>query len=53
MKKNVLKMLGGLLGLAALAGALWWMFFALKPYDLTPAEFEARYAHRLPGARPA
>jgi dienelactone hydrolase len=52
MKKNVLKILGGLLGLAALAGALWWMFFALKPYDLTPAEFEARYAHRLPGARP-
>ncbi|MFG6415336.1 alpha/beta hydrolase [Roseateles sp. DC23W] len=34
-----------LLGTAAVAGALWWAVFSLKPYDPSPAEVQARYAH--------
>jgi dienelactone hydrolase len=34
-----------LFGLAGAAGALWWAIFALKPYDITPEQLAARYAH--------
>jgi dienelactone hydrolase len=32
-----------LLGLAGALGALWWALFALKPYEVSPAEWQARY----------
>jgi dienelactone hydrolase len=35
-----------LLGSAGVLGALWWALFALKPYDITPEQLAARYAHR-------
>lgn len=41
--------MASLLGIAALAGALWWGLFGLKPYDPSPAELQARHAI-LPGA---
>jgi dienelactone hydrolase len=34
-----------LFGTAGAVGALWWTLFALKPYDITPEELAARYAH--------
>ncbi|MBA4178483.1 MAG: acetylesterase [Leptothrix sp. (in: Bacteria)] len=34
-----------LLGSAGALGALWWALFALKPYDITPEQLAARYAH--------
>lgn len=34
-----------LLGFAGALGALWWALFALKPYDITPEQLAARYAH--------
>lgn len=34
-----------LLGLTGALGALWWALFALKPYDITPEQLAARYAH--------
>lgn len=34
-----------LLGAASALGALWWALFALKPYDITPEQLAARYAH--------
>jgi dienelactone hydrolase len=34
-----------LLGTASALGALWWALFALKPYDITPDQLAARYAH--------
>lgn len=34
-----------LLGLAGVLGGLWWAVFALKPYDLTPQQLSALYAH--------
>jgi dienelactone hydrolase len=37
-----------LLGLAGAVGALWWALFALKPYDITPEQLAARYAHATP-----
>lgn len=43
--------MAGLLGAAALAGALWWAVFGLKPYDPSPAELQARYAI-APGPAP-
>jgi hypothetical protein len=41
-----------LLGLAGAAGALWWALFALKPYDITPEQLAARYAHTTTTAAP-
>jgi dienelactone hydrolase len=38
-----------LLAITAALGALWWMIFALEPYDITPAQLAARYEHRTPG----
>jgi dienelactone hydrolase len=38
-----------LLGLAATLGALWWLIFGLKPYDITPEQLAARYAHHALG----
>lgn len=37
-----------LLGLVGAVGALWWALFALKPYQITPAQVDARYEHRAP-----
>lgn len=37
-----------LLGLAGAVGALWWALFALEPYDITPEQLAARYAHSAP-----
>jgi dienelactone hydrolase len=34
-----------LFGMAGAVGALWWALFALKPYDITPEQLAARYAH--------
>lgn len=34
-----------LFGITAAAGALWWALFALEPYDITPEQLAARYAH--------
>lgn len=34
-----------LFGFAGALGALWWALFALKPYDITPEQLAARYAH--------
>ncbi len=39
-----------LFGLAAAVGSLWWALFALKPYDITPAELAARYEHATPAS---
>lgn len=33
------------LGFAVTLGALWWLIFGLKPYDITPEQLAARYAH--------
>ena len=37
-----------LLGLAGTVGALWWLLFGLKPYDITHEQLTERYAHRMP-----
>jgi dienelactone hydrolase len=42
-----------LVGSAAALGALWWALFALKPYDITPEQLAARYAHTTATAAPA
>lgn len=42
--KKAGRLMAGLLGAAALAGALWWAVFGLKPYAPSPAELQARYA---------
>ncbi len=42
-----------LLGTASALGALWWALFALKPYDITPEQLAARYAHTTATAAPA
>lgn len=34
-----------LFGVAGALGALWWTLFALEPYDITPEQLAARYAH--------
>lgn len=44
--------MGTLMALAGVVGALWWALFALKPYDITPAQLDARYDHRA-GTLPA
>ncbi|MGN6827591.1 hypothetical protein [Paucibacter sp. M5-1] len=38
----------GLLGGVALIGALWWGLFGLKPYQISAAELQARYAYSPP-----
>jgi len=43
-----MKVMASLLGVAALIGGLWWSLFALKPYDVTPEQMHARYAHGMP-----
>lgn len=40
--------MASLLGIAALAGALWWGLFGLKPYDITQEALHARYAYSPP-----
>ncbi|MES2717198.1 MAG: dienelactone hydrolase family protein [Pseudomonadota bacterium] len=42
-----------LFGLAGALGALWWALFALKPYDITPDQLAARYAHTTNAAAAA
>lgn len=42
--------MAGLLGLAAVAGALWWGLFGLKPYTITDEALRARYAYSAPAA---
>jgi dienelactone hydrolase len=42
-----------LLGSAGALGALWWALFALKPYDITPEQLAARYAHTTTAAASA
>lgn len=44
-KRTATKVMAGVLGLVALAAASWWALFALKPYDATPEQMRARYAH--------
>ena len=43
--RKVRKIMMTLLGVAGAIGALWWAVFALKPYDISPAEWSALYAH--------
>lgn len=38
----------GLLGGVALIAALWWSLFGLKPYEISTAELQARYAYSPP-----
>ncbi|MFY7865992.1 alpha/beta hydrolase family protein [Roseateles sp.] len=40
--------MASLIGIAALAGALWWGLFGLKPYDIKAEELQARYAYSPP-----
>lgn len=42
--------MASLLGIAALAGALWWGLFGLKPYDITQEDLQARYAYSPPAS---
>lgn len=44
-KRTAMKVMAGVLGLATLTAAAWWVLFALKPYDTTPDEMRARYDH--------
>lgn len=37
--------MAGLLGIAAVAGALWWAVFGLKPYEISAEQLQARHAH--------
>ena len=46
-KKATMKIMGTLLGVAALIGVFWWSLFALKPYDVTPEQMHARYTHGM------
>lgn len=43
--------MAGLLGAAALAAALWWVVFGLRPYDPSPEALQARHA-LAPAAAP-
>jgi len=47
------KILFTLFGFAGAIGALWWALFALKPYDITPEQLAARYAHTATSSAPA
>lgn len=38
--------MASLICLGGLLGALWWALFALKPYDISPAQLAERYAHQ-------
>src|SRR5512139_993226 len=40
-----------LFGIGVALGALWWAFFALKPYEITPAEVSALYSYGGPDRR--
>ncbi len=42
------KIMFTLFGLAGAVAALWWALFALKPYDISPAQLSALYQHRAP-----
>lgn len=48
--RKALKIMASLLGLAALAGALWWGLFGLKPYTIADEALQARYAYSMPAA---
>ncbi len=47
-QRKALRIMASLLGIAALAGALWWGLFGLKPYDITDEALRARYAYSPP-----
>lgn len=47
-RRKALRIMASLLGIAALAGALWWGLFGLKPYDITDDALRARYAYSPP-----
>ena len=51
LHKKALTIMMTLLGLAGVVGALWWSLMALKPYDITPAQLQARFVHDAPQAR--
>lgn len=44
-RRTVLRIVIALLGLAAALGALWWTVWGLAPYDISPDQLDARYAH--------
>lgn len=44
-RRTALPIVVSLLGLAGAAGALWWAVYGLKPYDISPGQLDARYAH--------
>ncbi|MBT9459877.1 MAG: alpha/beta fold hydrolase [Burkholderiaceae bacterium] len=50
ISRKAVKIMASLLGLAALAGALWWGLFGLKPYTITDEALRARYAYSPPAA---
>jgi hypothetical protein len=47
---RLVKMMMTLVGLAGAVGALWWGIFALKPYEISPADWTALYAHAQPAS---
>ncbi|MBA4177727.1 MAG: acetylesterase [Leptothrix sp. (in: Bacteria)] len=44
-RRMTLKILLTVFGLAGAIGALWWAIFALKAYEISPEQLQARYAH--------
>ncbi len=49
--RTVLRIVIALTAAAAALGALWWLFFALKPYTIHPEQLQARYAHAAPDSQ--
>jgi dienelactone hydrolase len=44
-RRMTLHIMTTLFGLAGAIGALWWAAFAPKPYEISPEQLRARYAH--------
>jgi dienelactone hydrolase len=53
LREKVFTTMATLFGIAGALSALWWALFALKPYDITPEQLQARYAYAAPAARTA
>lgn len=48
--KTRTKIMASILGLIATTAALWWSIFALKPYQISPDQMQARYRYSAPAA---
>ena len=49
-KKTRTKITVSILSLIAATAALWWGIFALKPYQISPEQMQARYRYSAPAA---